>query len=131
VARECDATTRVEEPVKIKGVVHYADLTVRKNGLLAVCEPEREAARVGKDREKAVALNADYLLIPTPDALIAQACRRKLGRLPRLPQKIKVFVCPLGNALEILRTILTQTPADPQRVVETSPSVRLLTAITS
>jgi hypothetical protein len=113
VAEECDATVRVEEPVRINGVVHYVDLTVRKNGLLAVCEAEREPARVGKDREKAVALDANYLFIPAPDTLTAQACRRKLRRLPPLQQKLKVFVCPLGNAIEILRSLLTNPPAQP------------------
>jgi len=111
VAEECGATVRVEEPVKIGGVVHYADLTVRKNGILGLCEPEGGPARVGNDLQKAIALGADYLLISTLDATTAQACRRKLRRLPRPLPKLKVFICPLGAALEILRSLLSAQPA--------------------
>jgi hypothetical protein len=107
VAEECGATVSTERPVRIDGSVSYADLVIEKYGEVTVCEPELSWRRVGNDRRKAEALGAHLLLIATPDALTAQACRRQLRRLPRPETRIKVIACPLGAALEILRQTLT------------------------
>ena len=87
----------------------------RKAGHTTVCEPEQSWRRVGNDLRKAIAVGADLLLIATPDAPTAQACRRQLRRCPRPDAKLKVIVCPLGAALEILRATLSadRGPAAP------------------
>ena len=113
VAEECGAKVSTERPVPIDGSVCYADLVVEKNGQVTVCEAEQSRHRVGNDRCKAVAFGAGLLLIATPDAPTAQACRRQLRRLPRLEAKLKVIICPLGAALEILRATLTTHCAQP------------------
>lgn len=107
VAEACAATVFTEHPVPLDGSVSYADLVVKAHGQVTVCEAEQSRHRIGNDLRKAVALDADWLLIATPDAPIAQACRRQLQRIPPPAGKLKVIVCPLGAALEILRQILT------------------------
>ena len=107
VAEACGATVSTERPVLIDGSVSYSDLVIEKDGHITVCEPALSWRRVGNDRRKAVALGADLLLIATPDAPTAHACRRQLQRYPGPPAKLKVIVCPLGTALEILRATLT------------------------
>jgi hypothetical protein len=121
VAEECGATVHAEQPVQVDGAVSYADLVIRKDGQLTVCEPEQSGRRVGNDLRKAVALGARLLLIATPDAPTAHACRRQLRRLPRPDANLKVIVCPLGAALEILRATLT---ADRRHPTPLTPSER-------
>jgi hypothetical protein len=111
VAEECGATVCVEQLVRLDhDAIGYADLVISKAGHITVCEPERFWRRVGNDLRKAIALRADLLLIATPDAPTAQACRRQLRRCPRPDAKLKVIVCPLGAALEILRATLSAAP---------------------
>lgn len=116
VAEACGGNVFTERPVPMDGSVRYADLVVEKNGQVTVCEAEQSRHRVGNDVRKAVALGAHLLLIVTPDAPTAQACRRQLRRLPRLEAKLKVIICPLGAALEILRVTLTTGQCQPTTV---------------
>jgi len=121
IAEECGATVSTERPVPIDGSVSYADLVIEKDGQVTVCEAEQTRHGVGNDRRKAVALGARLLLIATPDSLTAQACRRQLRRCPPLDAKLKVIVCPLGAALEILRQTLN---ADSSRPAALPPNER-------
>jgi hypothetical protein len=106
VAEECDATVRTEVPVRVDGKVSYIDLVIEKGQHVTACEPENSSRRIKNDVRKAVALCAGRLLIPTPDAPTAHACRRALRRLPRSESELEVIICPLGAALEILRQLL-------------------------
>ena len=115
VAEECGASVRTEAPVRIDGTVSYIDLVVEKDGQLTVCEVEQAWHRVQNDRRKAVALGAGLLLIATPDAPTAHACRSQLRRHPCPDAQIKVIVCPLGAALEMLRQSLNAQHAQPAR----------------
>ena len=124
VAEECGATVRVEVAVRIDGVVNYIDVVIEKDGRRFIAEPEQESRRVGNDVRKAVAIGAELLLIATPDAPTAQACRRQLRRHPLPSSKLTVIACPLGAAREILRQTLNadyiQTlPIGPTRRKET------------
>lgn len=107
-ASECGATTSTEQPVQINGRAHYSDLVITHQGQTIVCEAENVPARVGNDVLKAVVIGAGTLIIATPDAPTAQACRRKLRRLKQPQSDLQVIICPLGAALEILRAILTK-----------------------
>jgi len=113
VAEECGATVHSEQPVRMDGTVSYADLVMTKDGRITVCEPEQSRHRVSNDVRKAVAIGAQLLLIVTPDSLTAQSCRRQLRRCPPLDAKLKVIVCPLGSALEILRQTLSAGSSRP------------------
>jgi hypothetical protein len=116
VGVECGAKVSVELLVRLDDdTIGYADLVVRKGGFLGACEPEQSGRRAGNDRRKAIAIGANLLLIATPDARTAQACRRELRRHPQPDAKLKVIVCPLGAALEILRATLNAAdwPARP------------------
>ena len=108
VAAECGAAVSREHPIPVGGQIHYIDLLITHHHRVTACEPENCPARVDNDVLKAAAVGADLLLIATPDAPTAQACRRKLRRLHLPKSKLKVIICPLGAALEILRTILTK-----------------------
>jgi len=111
VAEECAATVCVEQLVRLgQGAIGYADLVIRKAGHTTLCEAEQSWRRVGNDLRKAIALGADLLLIATPDEPTAQACRRQLRRCPHTDAKLRVIVCPLGAALEILRATLSAVP---------------------
>jgi hypothetical protein len=107
VAEECHAVVTTEAPVRIDDTVCYADLVIEKNGAITVCELEDCCRRVRADLRKATALRALLLLIATPDALTAHACRRQLRRCPDSDSALKVIICPLGAAVEILRATLT------------------------
>jgi hypothetical protein len=66
---------------------------------------------VENDRAKAIALGARRLLIATPDARTAHACRRALRRFPPALPELTIIICPLGAALEILRQVLSKCDA--------------------
>jgi len=113
VATECGAATSGEHPVLVGGQTHYIDLLITQPGQVTACEPESSPARVDQDVLKADAVGASRLLIATLDAPTAHACRRRLRRLHLPKSDLKVIICPLGAALEILRTILTQPTTPP------------------
>jgi hypothetical protein len=93
--------------VQIGPTTWYADLAIEKDGRRIVGKVEPSCRRVGQDVGTAAALGAQLLLIVTPDPLTAQACRRRLRRLPPVGARFTVMACPLGAALEILRQALT------------------------
>jgi hypothetical protein len=107
VAEECGATVYAEQPARISRTTVYADLVIEKEGRRIVGKVEPSCRRVRQDVGTAVALGAQLLLIVTPDALTAQACRRRLRRLRPVGARLNVMACPLGAALEILRQALT------------------------
>ncbi len=122
VAEGCGATVGMECLVRLdQDRFGYTDMVIRKGGFLAVCEPEQSGRRAGKDLRKASAMGANLLLIATADARTAEACRRELRRHPQLDAKLKVIVCPLGAALEILRATLN---ADPEPASPSAPYPR-------
>lgn len=116
VAEECGAVVQTEAPVPLDGNVGYADLLIEKSGRRVVGEAEQTWHRVGNDVRKAVALGAELLLIATPDSVTAQACRRQLRRQTPPDSKLKVIICPLGAALEILRQTLSAQAGAPAPV---------------
>jgi hypothetical protein len=120
VGKECAATVYVEHPVRIGGTTCYADRVFEKGGRRIVVEVKQLCRGTDNDVRKAVALNAQLLLMVTPDALTAQACRRQLRRHPPGDAKLKVIACPLGAAVEILRQALT-APHSPAAPVAHSP----------
>ena len=120
VAEECGATVYAEQPARIGQTTCYADLVIEKDGRRIVGKVEPSCRRVGQDVGTAVALGAHLLLIVTPDAPTAQACRRRLRRLPPVGARLNVMACPLGAALEILRQALTD-PRGPAAPVACNP----------
>ena len=106
-AEACDAMVQTEAPICIEGNTCYGDLLIRKEVRIILCELEDSCRRVENDWRKAIAFGAGILLIATPDAPTAHACRRRLRQCAKWNASLKVIICPLGAAIEILRQILT------------------------
>ena len=90
-------TTRIEHRVGHR----FIDLFVEWEGWRFVIEVELTADRVANDVVKAVAAQADLLLIVSPNRRAAAAVNRKLARLS-VPSGLVVWSLPFGPALQRL-----------------------------
>lgn len=120
VAEECGASVCAEQSVRVGKTNCYAELVFEKDGRRIVGKVEPSCRQARKEVDTAVALDAQLLLIVTPDAPTAHACRRQLRRHPHVGSRLNVIACPLGAALEILRQTLTP-PRGPAAPVARNP----------
>jgi hypothetical protein len=105
VGEKCGATVTAQQSPRRECSPY---LLMEKGARRIVCSLQTSwrGCLVGRDVSKAATMDAQLLLITTPDSLTAQACRRQLRR--RLPEatRLKVIACPLTSALEILHQTL-------------------------
>lgn len=105
------AQTEREHFVRLGESHGYIDLLIGLGPLLIANEAENDSRRVENDVRKAVALRATHLLIVTPTAAVARACKRKLAGIPIPAGGLKVLVCTLGTALHRLSALLASASA--------------------
>ena len=101
--RSCGVTVHAEH--HLGAGLGFADLFAQRDGVRVLIEIERSPARVGNDIAKAVAARVPFLLIVTPDARLARACTRRIGRLGPTPSSLTVHVFPFGTALLRLQEV--------------------------
>lgn len=97
--RAAGAETVREYPTGPTAPRGFVDLYVKRNGVVVVCEAELRATRATLAVEKAVALNANVLLLVVPRQTVARAAVARLGDHVR-EQHPAVFVLTLGAALQ-------------------------------
>ncbi len=68
-----------------------------------VIEAELTADRVLNDRAKALAMQADMLLIVTPTRRVTDAANRRLKKAGRTEKTIVEWILPVGPALQRIR----------------------------
>ncbi len=97
--RAAGAETLREYPTGPAAPRGFVDLYVTKNGVVVVCEAELRATRATLAVEKAMALDANVLLLVVPRQTVARATVARLGDHVR-EQHPAIFVLTLGAALQ-------------------------------
>ena len=100
--RAVGAKTLLECPTGPGTPRGFVDILATMDGVRIVCEVELRANRVELAVRKAVALDADYLLLVTPNGRTARAIRARLARADALPgvEMPPEFILTLGQALQ-------------------------------
>lgn len=82
----------------------YVDLFAVWPRFTVCVEAEMSARRVWRDVEKATLLNADLLVILTPDCAVRDSCRKALGNISSIStiHETAVWILPLLPALQQL-----------------------------
>lgn len=106
---ELGAPFQLEYPVRLADSVGFADVFAVHGSLRIVCEIELTADRVWNDVAKAVALQANLLLIVTPTGAVARRIRKCLrySATQSVPGELEICVLPFGKALQWLRNKLS------------------------
>lgn len=97
------ATVSREHSVKVRDRICYVDLFVSYGDSRIACEAELTTDRILNDIAKAIALDADMLLILVPTSTMARKVQERLTMTMPGPSLIAISVLPLGVALERLR----------------------------
>lgn len=106
VLRELGMDVHTEYPIKIGHHVSYADIFASCDGLRLVCEAERSPQRVANDVRKAMALDAQLLIIVVPNKNIARSVFRRLKQIDQPlvgRQPLEIRVLALGPAVRMIR----------------------------
>lgn len=107
--REYGVRSQLEYAIESGRGVGFVDLFAVQESFRLVCEAELSPDRVWNDIRKAVALQADLLLIVVPTVRMARRIRRRLQhpRCPAAPENLDIWILPLGPALQRLREMMS------------------------
>ncbi len=100
--RAIGAATWLECPIGPGFPRGFVDILATREGVRVVCEVELRANRVDHAVRKAAWLNADYLLLVTPNGRTARAIRARLARADSRAgaDKPQEFILTLGQAIQ-------------------------------
>ncbi|MCG8404184.1 MAG: hypothetical protein MI923_03190 [Phycisphaerales bacterium] len=99
---ERGASVKHEFPTAPGRDAGFVDLFAEYESRRIVVEAELTPARVVNDVAKAVALNANLLLIIVPTRSVAKAANKRLSAIER-PEGLTICCEPLGTAMKALR----------------------------
>jgi len=106
--RQHGADVHSEHPIALGSAWGSVDSFAIWRSLRIVIEAELSPERVAKDVTKAVALEADLLLIIVPNWRVARGARKKLEKLGvPAPSQMEFWILPLGTAMKRLRDLMS------------------------
>lgn len=99
----------------------YLDLLMRPEGYSISVEAELTGKRIRNDLWKAETAGVDELWILVPTLRVGKSVSRVLSRVPQVPKDLRVFVLPLGRAVQALRNrfpLISQLNPNPKNKKE-------------
>lgn len=101
--RELGASVFQEYPAKTGKRTRFVDLFVLLNGVRVVCEAELSFARILNDVAKAIALDADLLLIIVSTSAACRKTQKQLKKTVTALPGFTISILPLGVAIKRLK----------------------------
>ena len=101
--RRLGASVFQEYPAKTGKRTRFVDLFVLLHGVRVVCEAELSFARIPNDVAKAIALDADLLLIVVSTSAACRKTQLQLKKTLTVLPGLTISILPLGVAIKRLK----------------------------